>query len=214
MAVLSLSAFLRLLPSTGITELERAVAVLWWRLRFGDGPHEGASAGQIADDLATAGHARPHVSRLRTNLGKDRRTNQPKKGVFRLSTVEAGRLDQEYLQLLDEPLESAGTEFLPGSLFSASRGYMQKTVVQANLSFEHRLFDCCAVMTRRLLETLLIDLYELHGKQDELKGQDGHYLMFSGLLGVVESANAFHLGRATLDTLKKFKLLVELSADH
>jgi hypothetical protein len=54
------------------------------------------------------------------------------------------------------------------------------------VSYDAGLFDCCAVMCRRLLETLIIDFYEAVGRADELKGADNQFMMFGGLLSKIE----------------------------
>jgi hypothetical protein len=42
---------------------------------------------------------------------------------------------------------------LPRELFSNTRGYLEKVVFQINGSYDQGLYDCCAVMCRRLGET-------------------------------------------------------------
>ena len=56
---------------------------------------------------------------------------------------------------------SAGTRptsqsVLPNSLVAGTRGYIEKVVFQINGSYEKGWFDACAVMMRRLLETLIV----------------------------------------------------------
>jgi hypothetical protein len=43
-------------------------------------------------------------------------------------------------------------------------------VEQINKSYDIELWDCCAVMCRRLLETLIIEVYEKLGRANEIKG--------------------------------------------
>lgn len=67
-------------------------------------------------------------------------------------------------------------------------------------------------MCRRLLETLIIEAFEAKGVENELKGSDGNFSMFSGLLAVVENSNHISLGRNGLAGLRDFKRLGDLSA--
>ena len=101
---------------------------------------------------------------------------------------------------------------LPLDLFAGTRTYIVKVVAQINRSYEESLFDCCAVMCRRLLETLIIEVYEAKGWADELKNPDGRYKMLSGLLLHVENERRFTLGRNALEGLKAFKKLGDQSA--
>lgn len=69
-------------------------------------------------------------------------------------------------------------------------------------------------MCRRLLETLIIEAYEAHKCEQELKNSDGYYLMFSGLLARVEGSNQLNVGRNALKGLKHFKKIGDLSAHN
>lgn len=103
---------------------------------------------------------------------------------------------------------------IPPNLFEDTRQYIEKVVSQINKSHEEGLFDCCAVMCRRLLETLIIEVYE--HKQDEckIKGVDDNYLMLSGLISKVESENIFTPSRNLISGLKTVKRLGDLSAHN
>jgi hypothetical protein len=69
-------------------------------------------------------------------------------------------------------------------------------------------------MCRRVLETLLIEVYESKGRAAEIKGADGHFQMFAALLAHFEKDNAFHPRRNALKGLRDFKLLDDLSAHN
>ncbi|HVT32722.1 MAG TPA: hypothetical protein VHE32_08740, partial [Rhodanobacteraceae bacterium] len=71
-----------------------------------------------------------------------------------------------------------------------------------------------SVMCRRIVETLLIEIYEKAGRESEIKGSDGHYMMLAGLLQVFESDKALHPGRGTIAALRDFKRLGDLSAHN
>lgn len=103
---------------------------------------------------------------------------------------------------------------LDPDLFSKTRGYIVKVVAQINLSYDYGLYDCCAVMCRRLLETLIIEVYEYKEIQIEIKDSDNNYLMFSGLLTKIENQTYFHIARNALKGLKDFKTLGDLSAHN
>ncbi|MEJ2223653.1 MAG: hypothetical protein P8X49_00785 [Syntrophobacterales bacterium] len=47
---------------------------------------------------------------------------------------------------------------LPHAMVAGTRGYIERIVFQINGSYEKGWFDACAVMMRRLLETLFIEL--------------------------------------------------------
>lgn len=101
---------------------------------------------------------------------------------------------------------------LPCELFAGTRGYIEKVVGQINGSYDHSFYDCCAVMCRRLGETLIIEVYEAMGRAKDIKGADNNFLMLNGLLGVLNSDTAIHLGRNAKRGLDGLKELGDKSA--
>ena len=74
-----------------------------------------------------------------------------------------------------------------GDLFSlditkGTRPYIESIAEQANGSFEQGWYDACAVMLRRLLETLIIECYERHEMADSIKGEDGNFFSLRELI--------------------------------
>lgn len=64
------------------------------------------------------------------------------------------------------------------------------------------------------METLIIEAYERNGEEPRLKGADGHYLMFGELLAEVEKNNILNVGRSSIQALRSFKKLGDLSAHN
>ena len=69
---------------------------------------------------------------------------------------------------------SAGTRphsqnVLPHALVLKTRGYLERVVFQINGCYEKGWFDGCAVMMRRLLETLIIECFEAYGISHKIK---------------------------------------------
>jgi hypothetical protein len=204
--------FMRALAEQKLTATDRAVAVLWW---YGlENSSTARSAADIAKDLELAGFGQQNVSRLRTVLSSDRRTAKTRGGEFFIRATNRAALDALYLPLLaSRPIERSNS-VVPLEIVVGTRQYIERVVLQLNASYDNALYDCCAVMCRRLLETLIIETYEAHQRADELKSADGQFMMFSGLLGVVESDRGFNLGRNSMQGLKDFKKLGDLSAHN
>jgi hypothetical protein len=68
-------------------------------------------------------------------------------------------------------------QVLPKEVVKGTRGYIESVVDQANGCYEHQWFDACSVMIRRLVETLIIEVYEADKRLDEIKDKDGNILM-------------------------------------
>lgn len=62
-------------------------------------------------------------------------------------------------------------------------------------------------MVRRLVETLIIELYEAKGKQSEIQDGAGNYLMLSHLVDRVLAETSWILGRETKQALPIIKNL-------
>jgi hypothetical protein len=103
---------------------------------------------------------------------------------------------------------------IPRELVSNTRGYIEKVVSQINGSYDYGFYDCCAVMCRRLGETLIIEVYEARGRAKEIKGADGNFLMLNGLLGVLKKDSTINLGRNAKRGLDELKELGDKSAHN
>ncbi|MCR9278665.1 MAG: DUF4145 domain-containing protein [Pseudomonadaceae bacterium] len=101
---------------------------------------------------------------------------------------------------------------VPHSLVSGTRGYIEHVVYQINGCYENGWFDACAVMMRRLLETLIIECYEAHNIDHQVKNKDGDFLMLGGLIDdMLQNAN-WNLGRTAKKSLRKLKEIGDKSA--
>ena len=204
--------FLHALSELKISNGERAIALLWW---YGRDDHNAArSPSDLAADMKTAGYAAQNISRLKMKLGDDNRIAKAANDCFRVRITARSSLDSTYSSIAGcQPIRHSDS-VLPFELFTGSRGYIEKVVAQLNASYDAGLYDCCAVMCRRLAETLLIEVYETKKKAATIKDNQGHFLMFSGLLSTLEKDNVIGLSRNAMKGLKDFKTLGDLSAHN
>ena len=112
---------------------------------------------------------------------------------------------------------SAGTRpnsqgVLPHACVSGTRGYIERVVFQINGCYEKGWFDGCAVMMRRLLETLIIECFEAAGIASKIKNSQGDFLMLSDLIVGMLSETSWNLGRITRRALPKLKNIGDWSA--
>ena len=91
------------------------------------------------------------------------------------------------------------------SLVHNTRSYIIKTAHQANGSYQHGWYDACAVMVRRLVETLIIEVYERHKIESNIKDPHGNYLFLRDLVDKVLAETAWTLGRNVRSVLPKLK---------
>ena len=113
---------------------------------------------------------------------------------------------------------SAGTlprtqSVLPFSLVTNTRGYIEKVVNQINGCYEKGWFDGCAVMMRRLLETLIIECFEAHSISNKIKNPTtGDFFYLSELVSKVLSESSWNIGRNSRKALLSLKSIGDQSA--
>lgn len=93
-----------------------------------------------------------------------------------------------------------------------TRGYITKIANQINGAYEHGWYDACAVMIRRLIETLIIECFEHHGISSNIKGPTGEFFYLRDLIDKTVNEATWNLGRNTKTALPKLKDIGDKSA--
>ena len=101
---------------------------------------------------------------------------------------------------------------VPHSLFRETRGYLERIVFQINTTYEQTCYDACAVMIRRLVETLIIEVFEHKGITSEIKNTNGEFYLLEDLINKTILKHEWNLGRNTNRYLRKLKNIGDLSA--
>ena len=103
---------------------------------------------------------------------------------------------------------------LPHALVRGTRGYIEKVAFQINGCYEKGWFDGCAVMMRRLMETLIIECFEHHEIAHEIKNTSGDFLFFGDLIDKTLQKTAWNLSKNTKKGLPKLKNIGDQSAHN
>jgi hypothetical protein len=98
------------------------------------------------------------------------------------------------------------------SLVRGTRGYIEKVSNQINGAYENGWYDACAVMLRRLIETLIIETFEHHKIADKIKNQTGDFLYLRDLIEKTLAETSWNLSRNTKQALPKLKDVGDKSA--
>lgn len=204
-------ALLNHMASGNWKHVDRAVALLWWYDHTGSGAVR--TARDLAETIEEAGYAEQNVSRLGNHLDQDPRVVKREDG-YRINAEARAGAEKAFADLAGPTRPPASDSVLPAGLFLDTRGYLENVVEQVNAAYDHALFDCCAVMLRRVAETLIIEVYEHEGREDEIKDANGNYYFFSQLLNHVESDDKLNWSRNTIRGLKDFKRLGDTSAHN
>ena len=104
-------------------------------------------------------------------------------------------------------------QVLPLAVVKETRGYLEQIVTQANGNYEHQWYDACSVMIRKLVEILIIAVFEAKGEAAAIK-KDGNFLMLSGLVDAILARTDWNLGRETKIALPLLKSLGDRSAHN
>lgn len=110
-----------------------------------------------------------------------------------------------------EGIDSKSQNIVYSPLVKGTRTYIEKISNQINGCYENGWFDACAVMIRRLLETLIIEVFEQHKIENKIK-KNGDYSFLGDLINRTLSETSWTLGRNTKNALPKLKDIGDKSA--
>lgn len=130
-----------------------------------------------------------------------------------LNIAKAIKLDFEReLGPPEEGLPSESQLVVPRSIVRNTRGYIEKISNQANGCYEQGWYDACAVMTRRLIETLIIEVFETHGIAAKIKNSNGDFFYLRDLISICLAEPSWNLSRNCKQALPKLKDVGDKSA--
>jgi hypothetical protein len=98
------------------------------------------------------------------------------------------------------------------SLVRNTRGYIERVVHQINGTYANGWYDACAVMIRRLVETLIIETFEKHNIAEKIKNKSGDFCYLRDLIAITLSEGSWNLSRNTKSSLPRLKDVGDLSA--
>lgn len=112
----------------------------------------------------------------------------------------------------DDGGPSAEDNIVMLSLVRGTRPYLERIVHQINGSYENGWYDASAVMVRRLVETLIIEVYEANGRAADIKDGNGDFLLLADLISKILADQQFNLSRAAKKALPDLKDVGDKSA--
>lgn len=105
----------------------------------------------------------------------------------------------------------AATAMEDGGIFplvkleQTGRGYLIRVGRQMNGAYSAGWYDACAVMMRRLLETVIIEAFEKKGIDSKIKDSNGDFLMLTALVNKALVETAWNLPRNVKRELPNLK---------
>lgn len=109
-------------------------------------------------------------------------------------------------------IEQLGT-ILPDALYNSLPSNIQFLCKQINASYENNLYDCTAVIMRRLLESLLVLSYQNAGIEADITDKSGAYhISLDKIIKNAEQNSTLNLSSNTRKDMALFKDLGNYSA--
>jgi len=195
------------------TEVTKACLLAFYHLKK-EGVEEFTSA-DYARWIEGHNFSQPNVTRLTKKLKKSTDTIKgSKSGTFRLEHTFLKQLEASFPQLSEksQDVEDDGTILPPVLYENTRRGYVESLAKQINGSYEHNIFDGCAVLMRRLEEVLLIMSYENLGIAAAIKDGSGQYVMLERIVADAAGNGTLNLSRNSRKSIETFRELGNYSA--
>lgn len=205
------SEFARDLAALDISHTERAVAFLWFYRATQQ--FEERTAAELAADLHEEGFPRPNVTRLNDDLTRNRHTTRGRRPrSFQLDLRRLDALDERYKDILDTRMVVVSGAIVPPEWVSNTRLYLERIVHQINGCYDYGFYDGCATMCRRLMESLIIEIYISRGRHQEIQA-NRVFLPLERLISYIVSDPSIPLNRNTPRTLNDTKQIGD-TASH
>ncbi|HEY9753890.1 MAG TPA: hypothetical protein V6C97_01870 [Oculatellaceae cyanobacterium] len=202
--------FCEQLLSSNLQRPQQVAGLIWFRQKFKAQPNSDLS--EVLSVLESAGMPRQtNKERLRKAVISSRRiVAGGSNGSLKVNPKHSSALDEVYEPLLSHPAPKVSEAILPRDLL-VSRRYFDRLVTQINGTYQVGWFDGTAVLMRRLIETLIIEIYEHQKRANEIKS-GGTFFMLDGLINHLENDNAVTRSRNLISHLKHVKKLGDNSA--
>ena len=189
-----------------------AVALIWYAQRVEEAEEvSAAKVGKLIHDLALRGQV--NTSRLAINLGRHVDLVRGKRAnTFKIRLTQLQKLDAELEPLLERPKPKVDQHIVSKDEFAqTTRKYLLAMVDQINGCYQFGFYDGCAVMCRRLLETLLIEAFEHKGAGEKIKA-NGEYVGLGELIARAKGGHYIKLQRGSADVMEDIKLMGDSAA--
>lgn len=172
-----------------------------------------ATVDEVCDALRD-GRVRLSINRhrLRNNLKSAAGVSLGRTDEIMIARPTAKSFEMKYGDMLGTVAVSVIDTILVTSEFAGDRPYIQNLVRQINGARQQDYFEACAVLMRRLVETLAIDRIDRLGRISLIQEANGDLKALSGIVAVVTSGQAFKLGRGMDKVLTSIKQLGDRAA--
>ena len=200
------------LEEMGINETTKAIACLW----YADcaNPDAEMTAKELAERLGHVGLARNvNVSRLARSLRGDRGVVKgSSSGAFRVSPTRRASLSERFGACLKIQKPRVSDAVIPDEVVNGTRKYLEQLAHQINGCYDYGFYDGCAVLCRRMVESLLVEAFDRKGQLSAIQKPDKTVMMLDGIIGHAKSGKYIRLPRGTSEIIEKIKQVGDTAA--
>lgn len=202
--------FAKGIASLELSHSDRAIAFLWYYRQTQE--FEERTASELANDLHDEGFPKPNVSRLNRDLARSCLTIKGRRSQsFQIDVRRLSDLEEKYGKFLRVKKIDVQDSVIPNDWVKGTRVYLESLVHQINGSYDCGFYDPCATMCRRLMESLIIEIYIHDGRHHEIQN-DGVFLGLERLIAHVRADKKLTLGRNTPKTMTEVKQVGDTAA--
>lgn len=206
----SRSEFLNRVEELRLTHAERAIALLWYYRRVQE--FDERTASEIADDLHAEGYSKPNTTRLKESFKKNKFTTKGKRqDSYQINARYLNELNEIYEKYLESTAVKVSDTILPYEWVDGTRRYLEALVTQINGTYEFGYYDACATLCRRLMESLIIEVY-IHKKRHSEIQNDGVFVTLVHLVHIISTDNQIPLSRSARTTMDDVKDIGDVAA--
>jgi hypothetical protein len=153
---------------------------------------------QAVDEETTAFRARSarRMSLVKRSRQSGKATAQ--KGSTKKKKTTSAKQDDSYLQ---------------SDIFDKMPEYITRLVPQLNGCFDYQWNEACAMILRRIMETLIVELFTRRGFEKDVQDASTHeFLMLKGLIDKLNGDARLNIQKRTVEGLNKVKELGDTAA--
>lgn len=153
-----------------------------------------------------------NISAFLSKAKNEKRLVKCRNGGYQL----ARRVSEDIAANVNETIvKTPSNDLFPQELFLNTRSYLEKTAREASLCYDLQLYSACLVMIRRLLESLIIEIFERYGIQDRIRDKNGNYKYCGELIDtLLAQKDVWTIGRNTAKALPGIKTLGDMCAHN
>lgn len=208
------SVFCNQLVELNLNQSDLAVALLWYY--NSNEIHLDRTASELANDLHKEGFTRPNVTYLNQRLVSHKKTIKGhRSNSFKIGRMYNRSLSEAYAGFCAKKISITSDTILPQEWFlETKRKYLINFCQQINGSYDQSFFDCSAMMCRRLMETLIIEVYVSAGRSSLIEVSKNKFKPLENLIDTLSTDKEIHLNRNTSNILNKIKKLGDTAAHN